>query len=299
MDILSRWYTAWFFGFSLLAPVTPGAAARDPDCDTIWRVVAQSHVIVTGTLQVPVESVRKSISSKKYEYVQINVICDQVLKAKARKTISVRWYTEPNEYSPSAERVMALDGKKVILFLVEADDEAAKGFYFVSGTFCALSEANTGLVERIRSEVKMQRDLSEGLAKVFPPKDEPLYAKVKGLIEATTHKDTQMAAFRDLEALGPKGVPAIILLMDDRRRLGEGAISLRNAPSHWEGIRHYRPETVTDAMAAILNQITGDSFGCIYNGGSERERREAVNGWRIYLYHRKSAELSRNETPTR
>jgi hypothetical protein len=87
--------------------------------------------------------------------------------------------------------------------------------------------------------------------------------------------------------------------MDDRRPLAEKAISLRNPPGHWEGIRQYSPENVTDAMTAILNQVTGEDFGITCNGGTERERREAVNGWRIYLHHLKNPELNRSGTPAR
>ena len=31
--------------------------------------------------------------------------------------------------------------------------------------------------------------------------------------------------------------------------------------------------------------ITSDSFGSVYNGGSERERAKTVAGWRIYLHY--------------
>ena len=298
MNNMWWWQTTWFLACSLVAAGTASAASPDPQGERIWQVVAKSHVIVVGTLQVPVEAIRKSISAKNYEYVQLTVRCDDVLKATAATTLPVRWYTEPREYSPSPQRILALDGKKAILCLLESDGEATKGFYFADGAPCALSEANAGLVERVRSEVKAQQELLEHFTKAFPPKDEPLYWQVKGLIDAITHKDTQMAAFGDLEALGPKAVPAIILLMDDRRELAEKAISLRNPPGQWEGIRHYAPKTVTDAMAAILNQITAEDFGMIENGGTERERREAVNGWRIYLHHWRNGEFNRTEAPS-
>jgi hypothetical protein len=43
---------------------------------------------------------------------------------------------------------------------------------------------------------------------------------------------------------------------------------------------------VADAIAAILGQITQEDFGTIVHGGSERERKAVINGWRVYL-HRK------------
>ncbi|MEJ0070737.1 MAG: hypothetical protein WDO24_20665 [Pseudomonadota bacterium] len=85
----------------------------------------------------------------------------------------------------------------------------------------------------------------------------------------------------------PKPVPAIVTLMDDRKPLPVPAISLANSfPGAFEGIRHYGPKLMVDALAAVLNQITGRNFGFIYNGASEEERRSAVDGWRHYALTR-------------
>ena len=79
--------------------------------------------------------------------------------------------------------------------------------------------------------------------------------------------------------------------MDDRRALTNPTISLVNhSPDAFEGIRHYGPKVMVDALVAVLNQVTGESFGFIYNGGTTQERDAAVRGWRIYLDHlRKSS----------
>jgi hypothetical protein len=61
------------------------------------------------------------------------------------------------------------------------------------------------------------------------------------------------------------------------------AISLVNhTPNAFEAMRHYGPEQVVDGLDAVLNQITGESFGSIANGGSDRQRAASVAGWRIY-----------------
>jgi len=99
----------------------------------------------------------------------------------------------------------------------------------------------------------------------------------------------QQALFDQLIATGPDAVPAIIALMDDRRRLAVPAISLENkSPDAFEGMRHYGPELMVDALAAVLNQITGEHFGFIYNGAPEAERRATVAAWRKYLQARSS-----------
>ena len=58
--------------------------------------------------------------------------------------------------------------------------------------------------------------------------------------------------------MGQSAVPAMIMLMDDRRRLPVQHISLRNNPQDFEAHGHYGPEVVTDAITAILNQITAE-----------------------------------------
>lgn len=108
--------------------------------------------------------------------------------------------------------------------------------------------------------------------------------RVAVLIGQMLEADTEHKAFLDLEALGCAAVPATIRQMDDRRKLPNPAISLRNkSPNAFEGIRHYGPVEVVDALAAILNQVTGQDFGFIYNGATDEERANAVQGWRKFL----------------
>jgi len=47
-------------------------------------------------------------------------------------------------------------------------------------------------------------------------------------------------------------------------------------------MRHYAPQVVVDALAAILNQITGQHFGFIYNGATEVERAKTIQGGAIF-----------------
>lgn len=100
---------------------------------------------------------------------------------------------------------------------------------------------------------------------------------------ATAGQD-QQALFDALLALGPAAVPAIIMQLDDDRPLAVSAISLRNtSPDAFEAYRHYGPKTLWDALAAILNQLTGESFGFTYNGGNAAERARTLTGWRVYF----------------
>jgi hypothetical protein len=109
--------------------------------------------------------------------------------------------------------------------------------------------------------------------------------RVAVLIEKMSDQKTEQQAFADLESLGCPAVPAIIERMDNRRKLPDPRISLRNkSPDALEGLRHYGPEKIVDALAAILNQITGKDFGFIYTGATDAGRDKTVRGWRDFLH---------------
>lgn len=124
------------------------------------------------------------------------------------------------------------------------------------------------------------------------PHDAKIDSRVAALIERMLNAKTEQKAFADLEALGCVGVPAIIRRMDDRRMLPDPRISLFNkSPQAFEGIRHYGPTQVVDALAAILNQETARDFGFIYNGATDAERTKAIKGRRKFLESTPASEL--------
>jgi hypothetical protein len=112
--------------------------------------------------------------------------------------------------------------------------------------------------------------------------------RVAALIGKMVKEKSEERAFADLEALGCPAVPAIIRHMDDRRKLPDTHISLRNkSPDAWESMRYYGVERVVDALNAILNQMTGETFGWVDEHKDEStkdaERAKMVRGWRDWL----------------
>ncbi len=261
-----------------------------------WRLVAQSHFIVVGTLDIPVEDLRQAIESGDHRYVELRVAPFELVKGSIeRKDLKVRYFTQEAWYAPRPDSVIKMHRKNALLFLIQVDDPYSQGLYFSGHTPAALQLVSEENVDLIRKEVHRQQDLLASFSQPRDSKIEAQYDAVDILIKKSLRKETQHAAFAELEALGKVAVPAMILLMDDRRPLPIKGISLRNKSENaFEGLRHYSPELVVDAMAALLNQLTGEGFGSIYNGASERERRETVNGWRIYLHY--SGMLPPNET---
>jgi hypothetical protein len=252
-----------------------GAAAQE-----VWKVVAQSHVIVDGVPDVPVDEIEKANRSGNHDYICVAVRVTKCIKGDdCPETILIRYFTRPAWYSPSGQTLANLNRQKSVMFLVKADT----GIYFVQ-TPKAIQSSSQGLIDRLSAEVSAQKKITKQFARYFRPQNEPVYTKVRALMESMLDRRTEEKAFADLEAIGQSAVPAMIMLMDDRRKLPLQEMSLRNGSGGFEAFRHYGPKVVTDAVTAILNQITGESFGETMNGGSERERKAAVDGWRVYLY---------------
>jgi len=101
--------------------------------------------------------------------------------------------------------------------------------------------------------------------------------------EATKSARAQKKALAELGKLGQQAVPSLIGHLSDNRPLPVPEIIFVNkAPDSFEASRHYSPETVHDAIAAILNQITGESFEFVYNGATPEERKRNYEKWRLW-----------------
>ncbi len=254
------------------------AAAQAQDAD-LWRLVARSDAIVVGRLG-PIDTPLPDQS-----YVTTDVLEPLWLKGDETGGLTLHWYSEARPYAPSPEALLGLRGEQVIVFAVKADGK----YYFAGHSPSAIRSADDGLIATVGAEIARQQDLLDHW------QDDPTVAhhdQVAGLIAAIANLDPasptaerdQQALFDALLALGPAAVPAIIMQLDDDRRLAVSAISLRNtSPDAFEAYRHYGPKTIGDALAAILNQLTGESFGSTYNGGNAAERARTLAGWRVYL----------------
>ena len=114
-------------------------------------------------------------------------------------------------------------------------------------------------------------------------------AKVRALVAkamAAKTPDEQQGALDAVISLDCAAVPALGKFVGDTRPLPVRYLRLENrAKDAFESFRQYGPETLTDAVAAILNHITGQHFGSIYNGATTSERDKAVAGWREFLAH--------------
>jgi hypothetical protein len=270
-------------------PQTPGdAVRRSLACNGIvppveFRdLVAQSSLILTGIADAP-----PAASSNGDGHRSLHVRVTAVLKGDlAPGEIDIGYYEGPGGTTPATRNMAALTGRPALFHLVRVDGSHA-GFYFVHDEE-ALRPASPANLNGVGQEVARQRNI---LAHWQPDPAWPNLDEVARLLSSLASLEpggrftrmTQERIFVELEALGPEGVLAMIALMDDRRPLAIREISLENHfPGAFEDVRHYGPQVIADALAAILNQVAHEDFGFIYNGGSERERVETINGWRVY-----------------
>ena len=247
--------------------------------EAAWIRVAQSPYILTGTIQVDTNEIKK-IQKTNGEYIEIDFAIDTVLKGDApSKEIIINKYIH-GEKNKKVHRndsnLFLFNGKKSIVTLALG----YSGGYYLESIFPEADEV------KIKDEIAKQNEIivSKAHEKICPIVQHS--SKVKKFIENMLVESKATGAYTELEKLGFQAVPAIICQMDDRRELAVKGISLKNkSPQAWEAYRHYSPQLVVDVLEAILNQITGNSFGTIHNGGTEEERANTVNGWRIYLWY--------------
>ncbi len=111
--------------------------------------------------------------------------------------------------------------------------------------------------------------------------DEPIGVRVSRLVESTTRSShSQRSAIEELERMGEPAVPYIVSHLSDMRPIAARHVTFdNNSPQSFEAYRHYSPETVHDALSALLNQITGERFEFVSNGAMSVQRQENMREW--------------------
>ena len=119
-----------------------------------WRLVAQSHFIVVGTLDIPVEDLRQAIQTGDHRHVELRVAPFELGKGSIeRKDLKVGYFTQERWYAPRPDSVIKMHRKNALLFLIQVDDPYSQGLYFSGHTPAALQLVSGENVDLIRKEV--------------------------------------------------------------------------------------------------------------------------------------------------
>ena len=259
----------------------------------LWLDVAKSQFIIAGTFQVDTIKLKEIIKTES-DYLEFILSIDSVLKGDLQsKELSFTKYIE-KPLSSNDSNLFLLNGKKSIDFFIE--NPAGDGPLFMLGNMGnSLISKTEDTIKVITNEVKRQQEITDDKTFFSICPNDKNSARVKELIADMHNGAKANDAYIELEKMGFDAVPSMICQMDDRRELAQKHISLENKnPKAWEAYRHYSPKVVVDVLEAILNQITGQSFGFIENGGTEEERANTVRGWRTYLWHAANDSLEQN-----
>ncbi|MDR2717889.1 MAG: hypothetical protein LBB89_07495 [Treponema sp.] len=247
--------------------------------ENYWKNIAEAgQILIINTSELSVQNIKLN------EYYEYDIQIMNTLKGAERERIQFNVFMKEENY----DYIMSLAGtEKVIVFLINTYDGYGYNNYLANYFIKDAIIKYTDETERIIvNEIYLQDDIINNKLYENFNIDKRLYARVNRYINNTTNILFEHGSFKQLEKTGEKGVPYIILLMNNFKTLPVKSIRLENKSKYaFEAYRHYSPELVIDALTAILNQITGEDFGSIYNGeAAQEERILALNGWRIYLY---------------
>ena len=275
------WLSLGLAGAALASYAPVGSDARPVACPAdgeLANLVAASDHILIARMEFPPSLLADGGMPR---YLELPLSVQASIKGGQEHAASLLYFPSSTPYYPSPDALTGLIGEPALLFLTQIDDDPPQ-LYFAGNSSGALRPADRLTVKAVRQEVARQ----SGIADNWRPDPSHRYSReVSGLISqlGVVEGYRQQQVFDSLVDLGSDAVPAIVSQMDDRRPLRTQAISLENrSPDAFEATRHYGPEQVVDGLDAVLQQITGASFGTIVNGGSERERAATIAGWRVY-----------------
>jgi hypothetical protein len=253
-----------------------------------WMLVAQADYIVRGRVDcAPID-----VENAKPEPVTVGLSVLELIRGDAPPGGALHVQHVPgggdcHEDGLDRHALARLCRAPVVAFIGSSAEDSGELHFLQSAR--AVQPDSPVLVRWAREEIAQQESLAASVERSLAIAEQPEEARVVALIErlrdASSWEARETATYplplAELEVLGERAVPAIVKHLDDRRPLGGGGIDFR--PQGVEGSRHYGPKAVVDALAALLDQIVGESFAQIHNGGREAARAKEVRGWRIWL----------------
>lgn len=243
-----------------------------------WQDIASSNLIIRGRFT---QSHSKHLNDKSQK--SLTIIPLETLKGMEEKQIEIEQTIELNGIS---ER---FGNMEVIAFLVHIQNERTNGFYLIDSSPTSVMPLNELQLNLVRKEILNQKLINESYPNLSISKPDKLDITVKQLLNGLTNSDTQEDCWMKLLNMDSKAIPALIRAMDDKRALPSGDFSSfsRKSFSVHDDHFHYSPQIIQDAVSIILNKLTRISFHTTMNGGTAKERKLDLSGWRVWLYYNK------------
>jgi hypothetical protein len=243
----------------------------------LWLIVCQSDLIAKANLASELNQNDLTLDS----YFNFDMSISEIYKGKDMpELIPMRQYIYEDRYFP----LQKMKSNDIIIFAIDyRHDKYNKCFYFTENnnnpSFIIFDD---NVVQKIRSELDLQNRLLNNFLE--NPKKVPNEDKIKQFITNILNPEKAEETYEKIESFNSKDVPALTKYMNDRRELPIQHIQLANKSENaFEAYRHYSPQQVIDLIAAILNHITGMTFGFIYNGEISSERDKTYKKWIIWL----------------
>jgi hypothetical protein len=273
----------YYFGVCLaiaLAGLAPGCLASE--ALPTWYMAETADVIVSGKLHVSKNPV---ISTDKLaEPLAVTLDIQKILKGSVTPSkIGLHYQSVKGEDEPLEAKLRHLNGQNVIVFAYLFPD---RGYYIdlyfgedrvIESTPSSLAKVTDAVAQQVSAAKVLERYNTGG----------DIEKKVTDAIDALSNESesTKNGGINQLVTLGCTGVPFIIKHMRDYRPFhGDLALKTR-APDAFEGLMHYNPQLVYDALSNLLTYITGAYFYHAEGFETQENREVDYHGWVAYLSH--------------
>jgi hypothetical protein len=287
-SICTTFLAAAFAGAPLVAQATKPAPPCEPPL--VWTAEVRRHVaatlVVRGVLRVDRDAI--AAATEKGDYVEVTAEVHEMVRGLQAQTVTFRHFvpakTQPERaIHPTPDELLALDGQDRVVFLTVVNGVR----YLVDNDGNSVEPPEREVLAGLKQREVLHRRLLRTPLTLEPRRQTEVAAILKRIV---VDRDRQRDAFAALEQLGCAALPEIVAAMDDRRQLPVRELTLANhAKDAFEALRHYQPKRVIDGISAILNQLTGESFGFLANGARDEERDAAVQAWTVYAHYQLAA----------
>jgi len=270
--------------FSLSAYSTTSnisVCANNTSLDISPQNISTSSLILQGTLIPDTDAIVDGIQNENYKNTKINLIKTNTIKGASNlpDIIEIEYSTRPINLRPCSELILELDLSEVTVFLKPVLVDGTYKYFFEASNNSVV-RSSTSQSNEIVNITNSQLEFNNNFEKDYIIKDEALHQEISTLIQEIKSEKTQQVAIKKLISLGHKAVPSIIHRMDNYSKINHNEIRINLSNG---AIKTYSPDLIVDALAIILNSITGKHYGYIYNGATDIERAQAITAWRTYL----------------